>query len=83
MGVFGIEALAYTSYFPFKILSDTSVYPTSTVFLSSEGLMMHRIEIEGQNKEQVFKDHISEFHLRSLDIDIASYVTKLKKLTKN
>jgi hypothetical protein len=43
---------------------------------------MDRIEIEGQNKEQVIKDYLSEFHLRSLDIDIAFYEAKLKKLTK-
>ncbi len=30
-------------------------------------------------KEKIFKDLVSEFNLRSLDIDITFYETKLKK----
>jgi len=43
---------------------------------------MDRIEIEGLSEEKVLKDHRSEFYLHSLDIDIAFYGTKLKKLKK-
>jgi hypothetical protein len=43
---------------------------------------MDRTESEEQSEEQVSKDDLSEFHLRSMDIDIAFYGTKLKKLRK-
>ncbi len=43
---------------------------------------MDKLESEEQSEEQVLKDNLSEFHLRSLDIDIAFYGTKLKKTKK-
>jgi hypothetical protein len=39
---------------------------------------MDRIEKDGLKEEQVLKDHLSKFYLRSLDIDIAFYESKLK-----
>ena len=40
---------------------------------------MDRMEIEEQSEEHILKDDLSEFHLLSLDIDIAFYGTKLKR----
>jgi|BarGraIncu01121A_1022015.scaffolds.fasta_scaffold299362_1 hypothetical protein len=47
-----------------------------------EGIVMDKVESEEQSEEQEPKDDLSEFQLRSLDIDIAFYGTKLKKLKK-
>ena len=47
-----------------------------------EGIVMDKVESEEQSEEQESKDDLSEFQLRSLDIDIAFYGTKLKKLKK-
>lgn len=44
---------------------------------------MERTEKEEQSEEQISKDDLSEFHLRSMDLDIAFYGTKLKKLRKD
>lgn len=44
---------------------------------------MDRTEKEEKSKEQVSGDDLSEFHLRSMDLDIAFYGTKLKKLRKD
>lgn len=44
---------------------------------------MDRTEIEEQNEENVSCDEPSEFHMRSLDIDIAFYGNKLKKQKQN
>jgi hypothetical protein len=43
---------------------------------------MDRTEIEEKSEEEVSTDEPSEFHMRSLDIDIAFYGTKLKKQKK-
>lgn len=43
---------------------------------------MDGTEIDEQSEEQVSTDDLSEFHLRSMDLDIAFYGTKLKKLRK-
>ncbi len=43
---------------------------------------MDKVESKEQSEEQELKDDLSEFQLRSLDIDIAFYGTKLKKLKK-
>jgi hypothetical protein len=40
---------------------------------------MNQIENTGPEEEQVLKDHLSKFYLRSLDIDIAFYEYKLRK----
>lgn len=40
------------------------------------------MEIEVQDEEKAFKDSQSEFHLRSLDIDISFYESKLRRLMK-
>jgi hypothetical protein len=47
-----------------------------------EGIVMDKVESKEQSEEQEVKDDLSEFQLRSLDIDIAFYGTKLKKLKK-
>ena len=44
---------------------------------------MDKVESKEQSEEQELKDDLSEFQLRSLDIDIAFYGTKLKKTKKN
>ncbi len=44
---------------------------------------MDRTEKEEQSEEQVSRDVLSEFQLRSMDLDIAFYGTKLKKLRKD
>lgn len=44
---------------------------------------MERTEKEEQSEEQLSKDELSEFYLRSMDLDIAFYGTKLKKLRKD
>lgn len=53
------------------------------IYSVQKGRIMDRTESEEQSDEQVSKDDLSEFHLRSLDIDIAFYGTKLKKTKKN
>lgn len=40
---------------------------------------MNQIEKIGPEEEQVLKDHLSKFYLRSLDIEIAFYEYKLSK----
>jgi hypothetical protein len=47
-----------------------------------EGIVTDKVESKEQSEEQKLKDDLSEFQLRSLDIDIAFYGTKLKKLKK-
>lgn len=42
-------------------------------------IFMNQIEKTRPEKEQVIKDHLSKFYLRSLDIDIAFYEYKLRK----
>lgn len=52
------------------------------IFSVQKGFIMDRTEIDEQSEEQVSEDDLSEFQLRSLDIDIAFYGNKLEKLKK-
>lgn len=52
------------------------------IFSVQKGFIMDRTEIDEQSEEQVSEDDLSEFQLRSLDIDIAFYENKLEKLKK-
>lgn len=42
-------------------------------------IFMNQIEKIGPEEEQILKDHLSKFYLRSLDIEIAFYEYKLSK----
>lgn len=53
-----------------------------TKVLFSEGIYMNQTEFKEKRDAEASNSYLSEFHMRSLDIDIAFYGTKLQKAKK-